>query len=85
MAQLPVAQLPAAQLPVRPSGSDVKRLPADMVGPDLLVNLRVLLYETQPHLLVTAWRSFISDLSNQTWGQDLTMDLWMTPIRPPWT
>lgn len=36
------------------------------------------------HLLVTAWRSFISDLSNQTWGHDLTMDLWRTPIRPPW-
>lgn len=35
-----------------------------------------------PHLLVTACRSFISDLSNQMWGQDLTMDLWMTPISP---
>lgn len=35
--------------------------------------------------MVTRWRSFISDLSNQTWGQDLTMALWSTPIRPPWT
>lgn len=37
------------------------------------------------HLLATAWRSFISDLSNHTWGQDRTIDLWMTPISPPWT
>ncbi len=35
------------------------------------------------HLLATAWRSFISDLSNHTWGQDRTIDLWMTPMRPP--
>lgn len=38
-----------------------------------------------PYLFVTRWRSFISALSNQTWGQDLTMALWTTPIRPPWT
>lgn len=37
------------------------------------------------HLLVTRWRSFISALSNQTWGHDLTMALWMIPIKPPWT
>lgn len=36
-------------------------------------------------LLVTRWRSFISALSNQTWGHDLTMALWRTPIRPPCT
>lgn len=36
------------------------------------------------HLLVTAWRSFISDLSNQTWGQERTIDLCMIPISPPW-
>lgn len=35
--------------------------------------------------MVTRWRSFISALSNQTWGHDLTMALWMIPIRPPWT
>lgn len=37
------------------------------------------------YLLVTRWRSFISALSNQTWGHDLTMALWTIPIKPPWT
>lgn len=39
--------------------------------------------ERKTDLLVTRWRSFISALSNHTWGQDLTMALWRTPIKPP--
>lgn len=37
------------------------------------------------YLLATRWRSFTSERSNQTWGQALTMALWMTPMRPPCT
>lgn len=38
-----------------------------------------------PHLFVTRWRSLISERSNQTWGQALTVARWITPISPPWT
>lgn len=38
-----------------------------------------------PHLFVTRWRSLISERSNQTWGQALTVARWIMPISPPWT
>jgi hypothetical protein len=49
-----------------------------------------LLFQQRPrnlviYLLVTRCLSFISERSNQTWGQALTMALWMIPINPPWT
>lgn len=37
------------------------------------------------YLCVTRWRSLISALSNQIWGQDRSMARWRTPIKPPWT
>lgn len=37
------------------------------------------------YLCVTRWRSLISALSNQIWGQDRSMARCTTPIKPPWT
>lgn len=37
------------------------------------------------HLLATRCLSLTSDLSNQIWGEDLTMARWIIPINPPCT
>lgn len=46
---------------------------------------KIRLWVSLGYLLATRWRSFTSERSNQTWGQALTMALWMTPMRPPCT